>query len=88
LRTEVEASISGPRDNGPPAEDGDSNARISLRLPESLKSQIEQAAGRDGVSVNTWLVRAASSAVADTSRRGGGFTVNTSSHRISGYING
>jgi HicB family len=38
------------------AEDG-MTARISLRLPESLKVAIEVAATRDGLSVNTWLVR-------------------------------
>jgi hypothetical protein len=31
-------------------------ARITLRLPESLKARLEAAAGREGVSVNTWLV--------------------------------
>src|ERR1700745_4292192 len=34
------------------------SARISLRLPESLKSSVEKAAEREGISVNTWLVRA------------------------------
>jgi hypothetical protein len=38
-------------------------ARISLRLPEGLKSAVEAAASREGVSVNTWLVRAISRAV-------------------------
>ena len=33
-------------------------ARITLRLPESLKPQAEAAAAREGVSTNTWLVRA------------------------------
>ena len=33
-------------------------ARISLRLPESLKSAVEKAADAEGVSTNTWLVRA------------------------------
>jgi hypothetical protein len=32
-------------------------ARITLRLPESLKARVEAAAARDGVSVNTWLVQ-------------------------------
>ena len=32
-------------------------ARISLRLPEPLKAAVEAAAAREGVSVNTWLVR-------------------------------
>jgi hypothetical protein len=34
-------------------------ARLTLRLPESLKGRIEAAAAREGVSVNAWLVRAA-----------------------------
>ncbi len=34
------------------------SARISLRLPENLKGAVEAAAAREGVSVNTWLVRA------------------------------
>jgi hypothetical protein len=37
-------------------------ARITLRLPESLKVRIEQAAGREGVSANTWIVNALSRA--------------------------
>jgi len=32
-------------------------ARVTLRLPERLKARIEEAAARDGVSVNTWLVQ-------------------------------
>jgi hypothetical protein len=40
--------------------DGDSTvSRINLRLPDRLKSRIEQAAGGDGLSVNAWLVRTA-----------------------------
>lgn len=38
-------------------------ARLTLRLPDQLKSRIDSAAARDGVSVNTWMVRAASQAV-------------------------
>jgi hypothetical protein len=33
------------------------SARITLRLSESLKSRIEDAAARGGVSVNTWIVQ-------------------------------
>ena len=38
------------------AEEGTS-ARISLRLPDSLKTAIDAAAAREGISVNTWLLR-------------------------------
>ncbi len=34
------------------------NARITLRLPEDLKSRIEDAANNEGVSLNTWLLKA------------------------------
>jgi hypothetical protein len=45
-----------------PATDGEdaATARITLRLPEQLKARVEDAAGREGFSVNTWLVRAVS----------------------------
>lgn len=45
----------------PAAEDATGEApeaRITLRLPRSLKSRIEVAATREGVSVNTWLIKA------------------------------
>jgi hypothetical protein len=46
-------------------------ARFNLRLPEQLKSGIEDAARRERLSVNSWLVRAAAAALAhgDADRR-------------------
>lgn len=41
----------------PEAEDG-ATTRTTLRLPDHLKAQVEVAAARDGLSVNSWLVRA------------------------------
>jgi hypothetical protein len=38
-------------------------ARINLRLPDQLKSQVEQSADREGLSINAWLVRAVGAAV-------------------------
>jgi hypothetical protein len=38
-------------------------ARINLRMPEQLKARVEQAAGGEGLSVNSWLVRAAAGAL-------------------------
>ncbi|MFS0705891.1 histidine kinase [Cellulomonas sp. 179-A 9B4 NHS] len=45
--------------------EGDDGAttRTTLRLPDHLKSQVEVAAARDGVSVNSWLVRAVAAAL-------------------------
>ena len=38
-------------------------ARINLRMPDHLKARVEQAAVGEGLSVNSWLVRAASAAL-------------------------
>src|SRR5215467_6079982 len=45
----------------PEGEEG-AAARISFRLTEYLKGRIEEAAAQAGLSVNAWLVRAASAA--------------------------
>jgi hypothetical protein len=60
-----------------PAEaDESATARINLRLPERLKAGIEEAAGRERLSVNAWLVRVIAAALAheerDRTRRRGG----------------
>jgi hypothetical protein len=39
-------------------EDDGGTARITLRLPESTKTRVERAAGGEGISTNSWLVRA------------------------------
>ncbi|MFE9183725.1 YlcI/YnfO family protein [Micromonospora haikouensis] len=59
----VAAAAGGTPDAVPPiAEDGPA-ARINVRLPEQLKAAIEEAAAREGRSVNAWLVRAAAAAL-------------------------
>jgi hypothetical protein len=47
-----------------PEGDEGATARINLRLPEQLKTGIEQAASRERLSVNAWLVRVAATALA------------------------
>lgn len=57
------AAVDGAREAGLLiAEDGPA-ARINVRLPEQLKAAIEEAAGKEGRSVNAWLVRAAAGAL-------------------------
>jgi hypothetical protein len=59
---DVPPSAWGPRGggSGERAEGQDATvSRINLRLPDRLKSRVERAAGGEGLSVNTWLVRAA-----------------------------
>ncbi len=51
-----------------PVDDGGATTRINLRLPDDLKARIEEAAGREHVSVNAWLVRAAASALSPQSQ--------------------
>src|SRR6516225_7288395 len=46
----------------PEGEEG-AAARISFRLTEHLKSRIEEAAAQAGLSVNAWLLRAASASL-------------------------
>lgn len=55
----------------PPDADEGAVARINLRLPEQLKAGVEQAASRERLSVNAWLVRVAAAALArdDPDRR-------------------
>ena len=53
----------------PPYPEDGGTARISLRLSDQLKGRIEEAAGRDGLSVNAWLVRVAAAAAQATDAR-------------------
>jgi hypothetical protein len=60
--------VSTPLEPPPEADEG-ATARINLRLPEQLKAGIEQAASRERLSVNSWLVRAAAAALTHDGRR-------------------
>jgi HicB family len=82
-----------PRDPGIDAsgpDDSENTSRISLRLPETLKGHIEAAARHHGVSVNTWLVRAASTAISASGREGRRASVweTGTGQRLTGWING
>ncbi len=45
-------------------------ARVNLRMPDHLKSRIDHAAARQGLSVNAWLARAAAAALERTDPSG------------------
>ncbi|MGE5227242.1 MAG: hypothetical protein ACM3OO_10255 [Planctomycetaceae bacterium] len=50
----------------PPAsatEDEGGTARLTLRMPDTLKTRVEKAADAEGLSVNAWLVRAVANAL-------------------------
>jgi len=63
---------------GVPDEQDGLAARITLRLYESLKRELEAAAAREGMSLNAWLVRALSRSVASPAPRSRG-------NRLTGY---
>ena len=66
-------------------EDGPA-VRINVRLPEQLKAAIEEAAGREGRSLNAWLVRAASAALQTPERdNGSGRGARGASQRYTGW---
>ncbi len=58
-----EPAAPAPVPAGPADGEEAAAARISFRLTEHLKSRIEEAAGQAGLSVNAWLVRAATAAL-------------------------
>jgi hypothetical protein len=64
----VVSQQNAPAEVPPPViEAGDAGrdmARLTLRLPEPLKEAVERAAATQGISVNQWLIRAASLALA------------------------
>jgi hypothetical protein len=60
---EVPTTPTGPTTRAPTADSGDdgddaATSRTTLRLPDALKTRAEATAANEGVSLNTWLVRA------------------------------
>ena len=54
-----------------------STSRTTLRLPDALKAKVDEAAIADGLSVNTWLVRAVAAALQPKQRRSAQRTLRT-----------
>ena len=82
----AETVAAAPESEWQVAEDGPA-ARINVRMPEHLKAAIEEAAAKEGRSVNAWLGRAAASALQRADRRpeprGGGAR---SARQFSGWV--
>jgi predicted transcriptional regulator len=57
--------------------DDASTTRTTLRLPDALKARVDDAAAADGLSVNTWLVRAVAAALDPKHRRSAQRTLRT-----------
>ncbi|WP_219150759.1 toxin-antitoxin system HicB family antitoxin [Amycolatopsis sp. TNS106] len=62
-QAEPVAAVAPEPPAAPLPEDEGATARINFRLPEQLKTRVEEAAAAQGRSVNAWLVRAASAAL-------------------------
>jgi hypothetical protein len=63
--------VGTPVEPASPATEDGATARINFRLPEQLKAAIEEAAGKEGRSVNAWLVLLASAALQEPGRQPG-----------------
>ncbi|HWH25698.1 MAG TPA: ribbon-helix-helix protein, CopG family [Pseudolysinimonas sp.] len=57
--------------------DDASTSRTTLRLPDALKARVDEAAAAEGLSVNTWLVRAVAAALHPKQRRSAQRTLRT-----------
>ncbi len=57
----------GPAPSGDAADTASS--RTTLRLPDQLKARVDKAAAEDGLSVNSWLVRAIAAGLEPKNRR-------------------
>jgi predicted HicB family RNase H-like nuclease len=64
-----------------PVVDGGDLTRLTLRMPEALKTHVEQMAAAEGISVNSWLVRAVTAAV----QRPAGPPPSPGGKRITGF---
>jgi hypothetical protein len=51
------------------AGDDTATSRTTLRLPDQLKARVDTAAAQDGLSVNSWLVRAIAAGLEPKNRR-------------------
>ncbi|GHF46434.1 hypothetical protein GCM10010218_29630 [Streptomyces mashuensis] len=86
------AAAAGPAEPlaapAPPPADGDEGgtARVNLRLPAHLKARAEEAASREGLSVNAWLVRAVSAAVDGGTRPRAPQKTHTVGQSITGWV--
>ncbi|MFC5751203.1 hypothetical protein [Actinomadura rugatobispora] len=72
----------------PEPDEGGRTSRVTLRLPEHLKPRLEEAAALTGLSVNAWLVRAVSAALAGSAppRPGGQGPATPFGHHRTGWV--
>lgn len=78
---DVELVYVGDEAAAPAPDDESGTARLTLRMPESLKTQVERVAAREGRSTNAWLVDAVQRGLRQRGRRQAG-------SRLSGFGSG
>ncbi|MER7127391.1 hypothetical protein [Streptosporangium saharense] len=83
-----EAGTAAPQTapQAPPETEDGGTTRLSLRVPEHLKPRIEEAAGREGLSVNAWLVRAVSAALEAGARPSAPRASQRGERRYTGWV--
>jgi hypothetical protein len=79
----AQPEAASPADEPFESDDGEAVARITLRLPEALKTRAEALAASRGQSLNTWLVAAAKAAAGAAAGQDGSRPHH--SHRSGGY---
>jgi len=86
--------VRAPQDVTPPpppepargeGEEETGTSRVTLRLPDGLKARAEAAAALEGLSLNAWLVRAASRALDGRSEAGPASSRRGPGQRITGF---
>ncbi|MGC9442427.1 toxin-antitoxin system HicB family antitoxin [Streptomyces sp. WG5] len=85
---EPAAPVEPPRAPASVPAEGDEGgtARVNLRLPAHLKARAEEAASREGLSVNAWLVRAVSAAVDGGTRPQAAEKTRTLGQSFTGWV--
>jgi hypothetical protein len=68
---EASLVVTDESDDAPSGGEGELTARITLRLPEQLKTRVEAAAAGEGISANTWIQRAIDRATSSSRKRSG-----------------
>lgn len=69
-----------------PADEEGATARINFRPPEHLKARIEDAASREGLSVNAWLVRVLTATLNAGTRRSERRTPRVGTQHYRGWV--
>lgn len=70
----------------PPEPEDASHTRVTLRLPESVKARVDEAAATDGVSINSWLVRAVQKSLTNPGSPSAAANPTRTGRRMTGWV--